>query len=173
MEVFTATIKRFNEKGEKTGWTYIDISAAIAGKIKPGDKKGFRVKGKLDDYAFEGLSLLPMGKGNFILTLNAIIRKAIKKQKGASVHVIMEADSSSYQINADFLQCLADDPQATAIFSRLPNSHKNYYSKWIDSAKTEATRAKRIAMVLRGLDDGLDFGGMLRRAREEKQILGK
>ena len=74
-----AIIKRFDEKGEKTGWTYIEIPSNLAQQIKPGIKKGFRVKGKLDAYEFEGLSLLPMGAGNFILPLNGTIRKFLKK----------------------------------------------------------------------------------------------
>ena len=57
---FTATIKRFRENAEKTGWTYIEIPASLAEKLVPGNKKGFRVKGYLDDYAFDGISLLPM-----------------------------------------------------------------------------------------------------------------
>ena len=173
MPRFTAIIKRFNDKGEKTGWTYIEVPAAIAKEMKPGHKKSFSVKGKLDAYDFDGLSLLPMGEGNFILALNATIRKSIRKQKGASVTVQMEPDDVPYQLNSDLIQCLADDPKATAVFARLPNSHKNYYSKWIDSAKTEPTKAKRIAIVLRGLADGLDFGAMLRRERDEKQLLGR
>jgi hypothetical protein len=173
MQVFTATIKRFNEQGEKTGWTYIDVPAAIAGQMKPGNKKGFRVKGQLDDYSFTGLSLLPMGGGNFILTLNATIRKAIKKQKGATVRVKLAPDEIPYQLNSDLMQCLSDDPQAFTIFNKLPGSHKNYYSKWIDSAKTEATKAKRIAIVISGLAQGLDFGAMLRKARDERQMLGR
>ena len=41
---FTATIKRFAEQGEKTGWTYIDVPVALAEKLQPGNKKGFRVR---------------------------------------------------------------------------------------------------------------------------------
>lgn len=168
---FRAIIKRFDEKGEKTGWTYIEIPSNLAQQIKPGNKKGFRVKGKLDAYEFEGLSLLPMGAGNFILPLNGTIRKFLKKQKGAMVLAEMEEDPVPYQLNKELLACMADDPQAETVFSNLPNSHKNYYSKWIDSAKTDATRAKRIVIVIKGLAEGLDFGAMLRKAREEKHFL--
>ena len=38
---FTTTIHKFDKKGEKTGWTYIEISAAQAGKIKPAVSCGF------------------------------------------------------------------------------------------------------------------------------------
>ena len=76
---FAAVIKKFNSQGEKTGWTYIKIPAAIAEELKPGNKKSFRVKGSLDEYLFEGIALLPMGNGGFIMALNAAIRKQIKK----------------------------------------------------------------------------------------------
>jgi hypothetical protein len=170
---FTAIIKRFDEKGEKTGWTYIEVPAATAELIKPGNKKSFTIKGKLDEYSFEGLSLLPMGEGNFILALKADVRKAIKKQKGAAVTVQMEEDKLGYQLNAELLECLADEPLADKAFSALPASHKNYYSKWVDSAKAENTRAKRIAMVINAMLEGLDFAGMLRKEREERKLLGR
>ena len=162
MPRFTAIIKRFNDKGEKTGWTYIEVPADIANEMKPGHKKSFSVKGKLDAYDFDGLSLLPMGEGNFILALNATIRKSIRKQKGASVTVQMEPDDVPYQLNSDLIQCLADDPKATAVFARLPNSHKNYYSKWIDSAKTEQTKTKRIAWAVTALSKKQGYNEMIR-----------
>lgn len=164
---FTAVIKRFKDKGEKSGWSYIEVPASIAQKMKPGNKKSFRVKGKLDEYSFEGLSLLPMGGGEFILALNASIRKEIKKQPGAIVQVQMNADYVAYQLNTDLMQCLADDPGASAYFYSLPLSHRNYYSKWIDSAKTGDTKSRRIAIVVNGLAEGLDFGTMMRKARDQ------
>ena len=63
MVKFTTAILKFDKKGEKTGWTYIVISADIARKLKPGNKKSFRVKGKLDHYSFAKTALLPMGEG--------------------------------------------------------------------------------------------------------------
>ena len=81
MARFTAVIKKFDDNGEKTGWTYIEVPAAIADKLKPNNKRSFRVKGSLDNCAFEGVALLPMGNGGFILALNAGIRKKVRKQK--------------------------------------------------------------------------------------------
>ena len=173
MPGFTSVIKKFDNKGEKTGWSYIDVPSEIANQMKAGNKKAFAVKGRIDDYEFEGLNLLPMGEGNFILALNATIRKAIRKQKGAIVNVRMDADEKPYQLNNDLLKCLADDREATAVFAALPNSHKHYYSKWIDTAKTEPTKARRIAIVINGLAQHLDFGAMLRQEREEKRLLGR
>ncbi len=59
------------------------IPPDIAEKLKPGFKKSFRVKGKLDKYPIAQQALLPMGNGEFILPLKASLRKAIHKNKGA------------------------------------------------------------------------------------------
>jgi hypothetical protein len=49
-------ILRFEKQGEKTGWNYIEIPAAAAQKLKPGNKKIFRVKGMLDNPTAQGPS---------------------------------------------------------------------------------------------------------------------
>src|SRR5688572_18451981 len=90
MVQFSTVIKKYKQQGEKTGWTYIEVTAKIAVKLKPGNKKSFRVKGSLDNYMFESLALLPMGEGNFIMALNADIRKQIRKAAGANLKVKLE-----------------------------------------------------------------------------------
>jgi hypothetical protein len=87
---------RFEKQGEKTGWTYIEIPADIAQKIKPGNKKEFKVKGKLDKHPVKRVSLLPIGGGIFIMPVNAAMRKAIGKRHGAMVKVQLEADNSPF-----------------------------------------------------------------------------
>lgn len=159
---FAATIKRFNEQGEKTGWTYIEVPSALAQQLRPENKKGFRVKGKLDDHAFSMMALLPMGGGNFILTLNAAIRKAIKKQKGATIQVKMEVDTDELKPPDELLECLQDEPEALEYFNSLAKGHQNYFTNWINSAKTNPTQAKRIAATLDALNKKWDFGQMIR-----------
>lgn len=167
MVEFKATLQKFGSQGEKTGWTYVEIPAELAAKIKPGTKKSFRIKGKIDNLAFKG-AVLPMGGGDFIFAVNSAIRKKIKKFKGDEVVMKVEADKAAPVLNKDLLACLAEDKKANDIFQQLPPSHKNYYSKWVNEAKTEPTRAKRIAMILDGLPKGWDFGQMLREARANK-----
>jgi mRNA-degrading endonuclease RelE of RelBE toxin-antitoxin system len=148
--------------GEKTRWMYIEIPADIAQKINPGCKKSYRVKGKLDNYSFEKVALLPMGEGTFIIPFNAQMRKATGKKNGATLKVSLELDERTIPINAEFLDCLADEPKALKFFKSLPKSHQGYFSKWIDTAKTETTKAKRIAESINGLSKGQNFGDMLR-----------
>ncbi len=171
---FSTIIKKFTDQGEKTGWTYIDIPHTIAEKLKPGTKKTFRVKGKLDSYSFRGIALVPMGGGDFIMALNAGIRKGIGKRKGASVNVSLEADDQFViQPPSEFLDCLSDEPAAIAFFNSLAKSHQDYFSKWIDSAKTEQTRIKRIADSVSALSKNMGYGEMIRALQKERKDLLK
>ena len=167
---FTTTIKKFGDKGEKTGWTYIEISQAVADKLKPNNKKTFRVKGRLDNYAFESLALLPMGDGNFIMALNAVIRKKIGKRKGAAVAVSLESDDSPVKYNAELMECLTDEPESLSFFKTLTPGHQKYFSNWIDSAKTDATKTKRIAQALTALSNHQHYGEMLRSLTNKNKL---
>ncbi|WP_242696533.1 YdeI/OmpD-associated family protein [Longitalea luteola] len=171
MVTFTTTLLQFEQQGEKTGWTYIEIPADLAQKLKPGNKKTFRVKGKLDNFAIKAAAVMPMGGGNFILPINATMRKGIGKRKGAMVKVQLQEDKAEVPINAELLECLQDDPDAQAHFNKLSKSHQLYFSKWIDSAKTEATRTNRLARTLIALGKGWDYGQMLRAGKQDKEGL--
>ncbi len=168
MQSFSTTIKKFSEQGEKTGWSYIDVPAAIAEVIKPGHKKSFRVKGKIDNYKLEKVSMLPMGGGNFIIPLSAPIRKAIGKNKGDRVKVQLEEDERDLEIAPELIECLKDEPGTLEKFRQYPGSHQRYFSKWILSAKTDATKARRIAMTVRAMLKGLNYGEMIRESKNKK-----
>ena len=159
---FSATILKFNNQGEKTGWTYIVITVDVAQTLKKGNKKSFRVKGKLDDYRIEQIALLPMGGGEFIMPLNSGMRKAIGKKHGAMLHVSLEADNKPLLPDRDLMDCLAEEPAALRFFNELSNSHQHYFSKWVAGTKREETKANRIAQVLEGLLHGRTFPEMLR-----------
>jgi hypothetical protein len=171
MQQFTTTILQFAEQGEKTGWTYIRIPAAIAQKLKPGNKKSFRVKGKLDDHSIKKVALLPMGEGDFIMPLNATVRKAIRKIKGAKLKVTLEVDNATIRPPADLLECLADEPKALEFFNNMPGSHQKYFGNWINSAKTVTTRAKRIAQTVNAMARSKNFGEMIRSLKQDREDL--
>ena len=164
---FTATILKFDKKGEKTGWSYIEISASQAKKLKPDTKVSFRVKGSLDQYDFEKLALIPMGEGNFILPMNGPIRKAIGKKQGDKVNVIMESDERNLTLSGDLMKCLKEDPEAMAYFKSLPKSHQHYFSKWIEGAKTTHTKTKRIVLAMTAFSKKQGYSEMIRASRDQ------
>ena len=159
---FSAALMKFGQMGEKTGWTYIIVPQALAHKLKPDNKKSFRVKGKIDQLVIQRVALIPMGGGDFIIAINSQMRKSLKKQKGDKVQLKLELDEQELPLSPEFIECLADEPQALEYFNSLPKSHRNYYSKWIESAKTEETKAKRIAKAINGLANKYNFAQMLR-----------
>ncbi|GAA4469335.1 hypothetical protein GCM10023189_56220 [Nibrella saemangeumensis] len=170
MVVFTAQLLKFGSKGEKTGWIYIDIPATLANELKPGTKQSFRVKGQLDNHPIKSVALLPMGDGDFIIPINAGMRRSLRKAEGATVRVAIEADDDPIPVSADLLDCLQDDPQALAFFDQLSKGHQKYFSDWVESAKTVETKASRIAKTVKGLSLGMTFGEMYRyfKAREQE-----
>ena len=68
----------------------------------------------------------------------------------------------------DLQQCLEDEPKANKAFMALPRSHRNYYVKWINSAKTEPTRVKRIAATIEAMAKGMTYAEMLHSLRDKK-----
>jgi len=165
---FTAIIHQFEEQGEKTGWTYIQIPADIAQEIFPGNKKSFRVKGKLDSYAISSIAIMPMGDGSFILALNAAMRKGTGKKRGAMLQVSITKDDTPLVIAPELLECLADEPAAMAYFQSLAPSHQRYFSNWINEAKTATTKTRRLVICLSALERKLDFGAMIREQKNKK-----
>lgn len=169
MVKFIATILQFEEQGEKTGWTYIEIPVDIALQLKPGNKRSFRVKGKLDKYAITGIALIPMGRGQFIMPLNASMRKGTHKKKGGILQVQLAVDTNQLAIPPEFLECIADEPKAKGFFNQLKPSHRNYFIKWLGGVKSEAAVAKRIAQAITALSKEQDFVAMVRSHKAERE----
>src|ERR1700748_2791385 len=165
---FTTTILQFAEQGEKTGWSYIEIPADMAQELKPGNKKSFRVKGMLDGLAVKGMALMPMGEGNFIMALKADIRKGIRKNAGAMLQVSLEVDNDyKIEIPDDLQECFDFEPEAIVFFNSLAKSHREYFIKWIESAKTSETRAKRIVNTVNAMLRKWTYNQMIRAMRSE------
>jgi len=168
---FNTKILQFGEQGEKTGWSYIIIPAKLAGQLKSDNRKSFRVKGWLDEHPIKGMALLPRGDGDFIMALNAITRKAIGKNKGAMLKVRLEVDKVKIKPPEGLMECLADEPSAMEFFKSMPLSHQNYFGNWVRSAKTEATRAKRIARIVTAMMKKQTYSEMIRSARQDREDL--
>lgn len=166
---FKTMILQFGEMGEKTGWRYIEIPADLAQQLKPGNKKAFRVKGFLDSYPISGFALMPMGEGKFIMPIKIEIRKAIHKEAGAMLTVKLEEHTDfKVDIPEELQECFDFDAEAFDHFKTLPMSHRNYFIKWIDSAKTDETRAKRIVNTVNAMLRKWSYNEMIRAMKNER-----
>ncbi len=148
--------------GEKTGWTYFEISQKIASILNPGVKVSFRVKGKIDEVVLKQQAILPMGKGEFIMAVKSDLRKKLKKKNGDKISVSLSLDKTEVKVSENFSTCLQDEPEALKYFLSMPPSHQIYYSNWIESAKTENTKTKRIALAINTLAKKMNYGEMIR-----------
>ena len=163
---FTTLIHQFGENGEKTGWTYLNIPSSISNQIKADCKTSFRVKGKLDHIAIFGIALVPMGEGDYILPLKKGLKKKIGKPNGAPVNIELEEDKDfKYEIPDDLAACFDDAEGTLEQFLNQPKSHQNYFIRWIDEAKTEPTRIKRLTMTVNAMLEKLDYGEMIRASK--------
>lgn len=114
-------------------------------------EKEFGVKGQVkvwatfDGHEYRG-SLAKMGLPVHCLGITQSIRKAIGKQPGDTIHVVLRQDTEPriIQIPDDFQTQLADNIPARDFFNGLSYSHQREYVEWIESAKKAETREKRI-----------------------------
>jgi hypothetical protein len=104
-------------------------------------------------YAYRS-TVAPMG-GRFLLPLSAENRTAAGVVAGDVVELELTLDTEPREavVPDDFAAALAADPQAKAFFDGLSFSNKQSYLQWIGSAKTDATRERRVIQgveLLRG-----------------------
>jgi hypothetical protein len=162
MFTFSAVIHRYQAKGEKTGWTYVNIPEDVILKLSLPDKKGFRIKGNMDDLKFEKLSTYPVGEGKFIIAINGALKKKLGKKEGAVISVRLEKDSAKAKESRELLGALKEDAVALKQFKALLLSHQNYFHRYVETAKGIDTKAGRIVNVIHAMYRKQDFGQMIR-----------
>lgn len=160
---FEAQVEKFDAKGEKSGWTYIAIPAEIARQIKAGVKTSFRLRGTIQGVEVSGLATVPMGAGDYILALNKSLRQKIDVKIGMKLLLALEEDVDfKIELPTDLELCLLENPLWLAQFMAQPKSHQNYFINWINSAKTETTRVKRLALTVSAMEHKQNYGEMIR-----------
>jgi uncharacterized protein YdeI (YjbR/CyaY-like superfamily) len=108
------------------------------------------------------LATYPIGDGQFIIALNAELRKKLGKKEGAMLSVKFELDKSAALKSQELLDCLAQEPEAQKQFQSLLLSHQNYFHRYVYTAKGADTRAGRIVNVINAMYKKMDFGEMVR-----------
>ncbi len=160
-------LERYEKNGEKTGWTFILLTTDIVQQLSD-DKRTFRLKGKMDNYSFKQVAAVPVGHGEFIIPVNAAMRKGTGKKDGDKLMLQVELDTSELLISEDLLNTLATDEEALTYFQSLPRGHQQYFSNWIESAKTLPTKSDRLAKCLFAMQYKMDYGQMIRHFKKEK-----
>ena len=136
-------LEKFPGKG---GWTFARIPEI------PQDAKApfgwVKVKGRIDNYSFQQVKLMPMGDGQLFFPVKAAIRKAIRKQAGDSVYIELELDSDPIITPEEMIACLQDEPKAWEHYQNFTEGQQKAYIDWIKAAKTDETKVKRLAQMV-------------------------
>lgn len=129
----------------KGGWTFAVVPNI---SFKQPHSMWAKVKGKIDSHEFESLSLARIKDGNYFFPVKAEIRKALKKQAGDTVNIVLFEDFSEFTIPNDIIECLKIEHGTFQMFCALSKSNQRQYVKWILSAKQDETKASRINILI-------------------------
>ncbi|MCB0277915.1 MAG: DUF1905 domain-containing protein [Calditrichaeota bacterium] len=141
METFKTTL----EKADDSVATAIYVPEDIVKKLD--SKKRIPVKVEIDGIAYR--STIVHMHGHFLIPVNKGIRDQIKKNGGETVSVKLSKDSELRVI--EIPSTLKKQMEAAGIlekFNKLSFTHQKEYVQWIDEAKKQETRERRIAKMI-------------------------
>ncbi|NMH26642.1 YdeI/OmpD-associated family protein [Flavobacterium silvaticum] len=144
-------LKKGKEKG---AWTFIETSALE--NVPKKKNSTVAVRGFIDNYEIKDFNIWAMKKGTF-MAVKADIRKAIKKEEGDTVKLILFLDEAPMVLPDDFVVCLKDEPKLHQKFLKFPKTRQKEISDWIFSASTEDAKISRIAEVMEKLETDAAF----------------
>jgi len=127
-----------------------DDQVAIVGE----GAKRFAVRATVNSYTWR-TTVTRMG-GEFLLGLSRAVRQAAGAEAGDTVEVEVELDTAPREVVVPeaLARALAEDSVAGAAFEGLAYSHRKEYARWIDEAKREETRERRVAQAVEMLREG-------------------
>jgi uncharacterized protein YdeI (YjbR/CyaY-like superfamily) len=85
--------------------------------------------------------------------LVAVVKGAATRQAPSKTKTVKRA-AAPVKVPAYFLAALRRNPKAREAFDAFPRSHKREYVDWIDSAKTDETRQRRLTTALEWIASG-------------------
>jgi uncharacterized protein YdeI (YjbR/CyaY-like superfamily) len=103
---------------------------------------------------------MPMG-GCHMMPVNRTLREAAGVKPGDTVEGVMERDNDVRTVVAPAVlkKALGKNKTAKRIWEKLAFTHKKEMAVWIDGAKQEETRVRRLAKVMQVLETGTKWTG--------------
>ena len=113
------------------------------------------VRATVNGYTFR-TTLFTMG-GRALLGLNREVREAAGVEAGRKVSVQLERDAEprNVAVPRDLAAALEVDPAVRETFDELSYTHRKEYVRWIEDAKRDETRTRRIAKAVELLREGV------------------
>ncbi len=139
------------------------VVAAITPPVNAPEFFGTRarvpVRGTINGFPFRS-SLMPMS-GCHMMPVNKILRDGAGVKPGDMVEVAMERDDEERTVEAPAVlkKALAKNKEAKGNWGKLSFTHKKEMANWIEQAKQEETRVRRLAKVVSVLEKGTKWTG--------------
>jgi Bacteriocin-protection, YdeI or OmpD-Associated/Domain of unknown function (DUF1905) len=94
--------------------------------------------------------------GRYYLPINRDVKKATGVQAGDDISVVIQRDEEPrlVQVPADLARAFKADPTAAKRFKALSYSHQKEYVDWVEDAKRDETRRRRIAEAVERITAG-------------------
>ncbi|HEX6270807.1 MAG TPA: YdeI/OmpD-associated family protein [Anaerolineales bacterium] len=146
-QTFTATIQNAGGGGAFVEVPF-DVEAAFG-------SKRLKIKAMIEGVPYRGV-LARMGGEHHILIILKEIREKIGKTFGDEVTVTVEPDTEPrvIEVPTELKQAFKTEKEAKAFFDKLSYTHQREYVMWINEAKREETRQKRIVKTIEMLKKG-------------------
>ena len=144
---FHATILRAGKTA-----TGIPVPDEVMTALGPSKRPPVRVT--LNGYTYR-TTVATMG-GQHLFGVSADVRAKAGVAGGDEVDVTIELDTETREVTvpADFGALLAADAEAERFYNTLSYTHKSAYVQWIESAKKDETRQRRLAEAVQMLRAG-------------------
>ncbi|MES2765068.1 MAG: YdeI/OmpD-associated family protein [Bacteroidota bacterium] len=113
-----------------------------------------KVVGTFDGEPFR-TSIAPYSTGNFIV-IKKDVRAKIGKEAGDTVRIVMELDTAPRIVDVpeDFKTVLKEFPAEEEFFKKISFTHQKEYVNWINDAKKQETRERRILKAVEMMREG-------------------
>jgi hypothetical protein len=117
-------------------------------------KKRFPVVATVNGYTWR-TTIVRMG-GEFLLGLSRAVRREAGAEAGDRVDVELALDTAerTVEVPEALATALAGDSAARDAFDGLAYTHRKEYARWIDEAKRDETRERRVAKAIEMLRAG-------------------
>ena len=134
---FTAKLVR------SEGWLCLNLPKAASKKL--GSRARVPVAGKINGFPIR-TSAFPVAGETHMILVNKDMQRGADAGEGDTVAVILSVDTKPriVKVPPDLRKALEESPAAEAAFEELSYSHRREYARWIEDAKKDETRARRI-----------------------------
>lgn len=132
----------------KTG-TYVEVPLdvpAVFGRARP------PVRGTINGSPLR--STIAKYGDDYFLVINRKVRDAAGVAAGETVDIELELDTKPRTVRVPKDLASALDEQTRAAFDRMSYTHRREYVEWIEEAKREETRQRRIAKTVELIGEG-------------------